>query len=210
MTSTIINPDGLHDPAGFGYGHVVTVPSGSDLILVAGQYDSDDQGRTTSADFAAQVDRAFTNLGVALRAVSLDYSDVVNIRTYIVGHDDRKLDALLAALRRIWGDRPPTQTLLGVAALALPDMQFDMPSASWGGPSTPRSPPSRRAGLNGSALREWRSCDGCSPTSPSRQSQMQRCVASLQSLGRRYAWCPRDTVRKRAWSWPACQRTVGW
>lgn len=37
-----------------------------------------------------------------------------------------ELDILLATLRRIWGDQPPAQTLLGVAALALPDMLFEV------------------------------------------------------------------------------------
>jgi enamine deaminase RidA (YjgF/YER057c/UK114 family) len=122
----ITNPPDLHDPTGFGYSHVVTVPAGSELVVVAGQYDSDDEGHTTSTDFATQVDQAFANVGVALRAAGLDYHDVVNLRTYIVDHDHSKLEALLAAIRRIWGDRPPTQTLLGVAALALPEMLFEV------------------------------------------------------------------------------------
>ena len=29
-------------------------------------------------------------------------------------------------VHRIWGDNPPTQTLLGVAALALPGMAFEV------------------------------------------------------------------------------------
>ena len=72
------------------------------------------------------MDRAFANVGVALQAAGLDFADVVNLRTYIVDHDAAKLEVLLAAIRRIWGDRPPTQTLLGVAALALPDMLFEV------------------------------------------------------------------------------------
>jgi hypothetical protein len=46
--------------------------------------------------------------------------------TYIIEHDSEKVEILLAAIRRIWGDRPPAQTLIGVASLALPDMLFEV------------------------------------------------------------------------------------
>lgn len=126
MSPTIVNPEGLHDPTGFGYSHTAHVPTGSELVFVAGQYGSDASGATASADFAAQVERSFANLRTALEAAGLGYGDVVQIRTYIVDHDPEKLEVLVAAVCRIWGDNPPTQTLLGVAALALPDMQFEV------------------------------------------------------------------------------------
>lgn len=126
MTANIVNPSELHDPTGFGYSHVVRVPAGGELVLVAGQYASDASGATTSSDFATQVDQAFANLGIALRAAGLDYGDVVRIGTYIVDHDAEKLEVLVAAVRRLWGDQPPAQTLVGVATLALPDMLFEV------------------------------------------------------------------------------------
>lgn len=126
MAITITNPTGLHDPTRFGYSHVAAVPAGSELVFVAGQYGSDASGQTTSPDFGAQVARSFVNLGTALQAAGVGYGDVVQIRTYIVDHSPEKLDMLLAAVRGIWGDRPPTQTLVGVAALALSDMLFEV------------------------------------------------------------------------------------
>jgi enamine deaminase RidA (YjgF/YER057c/UK114 family) len=48
------------------------------------------------------------------------------LRTYVVDHGPDKLDVLVGAVRRIWGDQPPAQTLLGVAGLALPDMRFEV------------------------------------------------------------------------------------
>jgi enamine deaminase RidA (YjgF/YER057c/UK114 family) len=126
MTTTIINPETLHDPTGFGYSHVAFASTGAELVYIGGQYASDLTGHTTSTDFASQVRRSFDNLGLALRAVGLDYADVVRLGTYIVGHDESKLDSLLEVIRDIWGDRPPAQTLIGVASLALPDMQFEV------------------------------------------------------------------------------------
>ena len=124
MAHTIINPDGLHDPTGFGYSHVAR--TSGDLVFIAGQYASDGDGRVTSPDFAEQVDRSLDNLRTALTAVGLDYADVVQLRTHIVGHDAAKLEVLANRIARIWGSRPPTQTLTGVAALALPAMLFEV------------------------------------------------------------------------------------
>lgn len=124
MSVEIINPAELHDPTGFGYSHVARVTG--ELVLIAGQYDSDGDGHTTTTDFAVQVDRAFGNLGIALRAAGLDYGDVAQLRTFIVEHDLDKLTILGKKIAEIWGDRPPVQTLLGVAALALPGMLFEV------------------------------------------------------------------------------------
>lgn len=125
MSFTITNPPALHDPVPFGYSHLATVTSGR-LVLVAGQYASDDHGQVVSPDFAVQVDRSLANLGTALRAAGVDYPDVVQIRTFVVDHRPERLAVIAEAVRRIWGDRPPTQTLIGVAALALPGMLFEI------------------------------------------------------------------------------------
>jgi enamine deaminase RidA (YjgF/YER057c/UK114 family) len=125
MSPTIVNPTELHDPTAFGYSHTASAPAG-ELVFVAGQYGSDQTGQTASTDFATQVERSFANLVTALQAVGLDHTHVVRIGTYVVDHDHDKLETLVAAVSRIWGDRPPAQTLVGVAALALPDMLFEV------------------------------------------------------------------------------------
>jgi enamine deaminase RidA (YjgF/YER057c/UK114 family) len=125
MSHTLTNPAGLHHPVGFGYSHVAAVTS-TDLVLVAGQYASDADGSVPTADFAEQVELAFANLGTALAAAGLGFEHVARLGTYIVDHDEEKLEALLSVITRIWGDRPPAQTLLGVARLALPDMLFEV------------------------------------------------------------------------------------
>ncbi|MFI9504281.1 RidA family protein [Nocardia sp. NPDC052566] len=124
MTIEIGNPAELHDPTGFGYSHVAVVRG--ELVFIAGQYDSDAEGHTTSADFAVQVDNAFANLGIALRSVGLDFADVAQLRTHIVDHDLDKLAVIGKKVAELWGERPPAQTLSGVAALALPGMLFEV------------------------------------------------------------------------------------
>ncbi|TGA95280.1 RidA family protein [Streptomyces sp. MZ04] len=124
MSHTIINPETLHNPVGYGYSHLARTNSG--LVFVAGQYASDGEGHVTSPDFTDQVRQSLTNLRTALAAVGLDYQHVIQIRTYIVDHDAAKLAVIAQLIGEIWGDVPPTQTLTGVAALALPDMLFEI------------------------------------------------------------------------------------
>jgi len=116
----ITNPAELHDPTGFGYSHVASV---GDLVFVAGQYASGPDGAVPVEGFAEQVELAFGNLGIALRSAGLDYADVFQLRTYVVDHSPEKLAVLGAAIARRWPGKPPVQTLLGVARLALPELR---------------------------------------------------------------------------------------
>ncbi|MEH0541728.1 Rid family hydrolase [Streptomyces sp. B21-105] len=122
----LVNPAGLHDPTPFGYSHTAVVPAAAELVLVAGQYGSGPDGAVVSADFTEQVRQTFHNIGVALAAHGLDLSHVVQLRTYVVNHDVSKLGPIAAAVHEGWGTEPPTQTLIGVAALAAPDVLFEV------------------------------------------------------------------------------------
>jgi enamine deaminase RidA (YjgF/YER057c/UK114 family) len=126
MPHTIVNPAGLHDPAPFGYSHTATIPAGSELVLVSGQYGSGTDGAVVSPDFSEQVRRAFHNLGAALAAHGLDLTHVVQLRTYVVGLDGAKLGAIAQAVQAGCGATPPTQTVLGVAGLAMPDILVEV------------------------------------------------------------------------------------
>ncbi|OXM64381.1 MULTISPECIES: RidA family protein [Amycolatopsis] len=124
MTHTVVNPAGLADPVPYGYSHLTRTPSG--LVFVAGQYAADETGRIVSDDFAEQVRQSFRNLGTALAAEGLGFGSVVRLGTYIVDHDADKLAVLGSQIAEIWGSRPPAQTLVGVARLALPGMLFEV------------------------------------------------------------------------------------
>ncbi|GAB2582521.1 RidA family protein [Streptomyces capparidis] len=126
MAHAIVNPDGLHNPVPFGYSHTAVVPAGTELVLIAGQYGSGPDGAVVSADFTEQVKQTFRNIGVALAAHGLDFGHVVQLRTYVVNHDVSKLGPIAGAVQEHWGTKPPTQTLIGVAALAAPDVLFEV------------------------------------------------------------------------------------
>ena len=126
MPHAVLNPAGLHDPVPFGYSHTASIAPGTELVLVAGQYGSNADGAVVSPACAEQVRHAFRNLGVALAAHGLDLSHVVQLRTYVVNHDFDKLAAIAEAVRSGWGANPPTQTVIGVASLATPEILFEV------------------------------------------------------------------------------------
>jgi enamine deaminase RidA (YjgF/YER057c/UK114 family) len=126
MSHTTLNPAGLHNPVPFGYSHTASIAPGAGLVLVAGQYGSDPQGAVVSPHFAAQVKQAFHNLGVALAAHGLDMTHVVQLRTYVVNPDFERLGIIGQAVGAAGGATPPTQTVLGVACLAMPDILFEV------------------------------------------------------------------------------------
>lgn len=126
MSHTIVNPDGLHNPVPFGYSHTAAIPAGTGLVFVSGQYGSGTDGMVVSPDFTEQVRQAFSNLGIALAAHGLDLSHVVQLRTYVVNPDFEKLGAIGQAVQGGCGATPPTQTVIGVAGLAMPDILFEV------------------------------------------------------------------------------------
>ena len=126
MPSTILNRPEPIDPTVLGFSHTVSTPVGGALVFIAGQCGCDHTGQTTSPGFTTQVERSFAILLIAVHAVGLGAGDVVHIRSYIVDHEPDKLEILVGALRRVWGDRRPAETLVGVAALALPGMLFEV------------------------------------------------------------------------------------
>jgi enamine deaminase RidA (YjgF/YER057c/UK114 family) len=126
MPHTIVNPNELHDPTSFGYSHSVAVSAGSDVVLVAGQWASSPDGQVTATDFGSQVEQVFANLRTVLAAHGLELRHVAQLRTYVVGLDFQKLGDLGAAVGGIWGASPPANTVVGVAALATPELTVEI------------------------------------------------------------------------------------
>jgi enamine deaminase RidA (YjgF/YER057c/UK114 family) len=126
MPASLVNPSELHDPTAFGYSHTVSIAAGSELVLVAGQYASGPNGELAADDFAGQVRQTFHNIGVAVAAHGLELGHVVQLRSYVVNHDFDKLGAIGQAVYGIWGSQPPTNTIVGVACLATPDILFEV------------------------------------------------------------------------------------
>jgi enamine deaminase RidA (YjgF/YER057c/UK114 family) len=113
-------PDGLFINPGFSQ---VVVASGTRTIYTAGQVSIDAQGKLVGAgDLAAQTAQAMRNVGLALAAAGAGFADVVKITTYVVNYQPEQRTIIGQARAPFFaGGPPPASTLLGVAALALPE-----------------------------------------------------------------------------------------
>lgn len=123
MAITFVNPSGL--PKIDVY-RQVSIASGSRLVFIAGQVAWDAEGVTIGeGDLAAQVEQSYLNVGTALAEVGGSFDDVAKLTFYVVDWTPDKMPALLEGISRAAAKlgvtpAPPT-TLIGVAALDVPD-----------------------------------------------------------------------------------------
>jgi enamine deaminase RidA (YjgF/YER057c/UK114 family) len=113
-------PDGLlHNPA---FSQVVAA-SGRRTIYTAGQVSIDERGALVGpGDLAAQTAQVMRNVGLALAAAGAGYADIVKITTYVVNYRPEDRAVIGKARAPFFADgTPPASTLVGVAALALPE-----------------------------------------------------------------------------------------
>ncbi len=128
MTVTLLNPEGLVEPQGYTH---VGIATGSRLVFVAGQVAQDATGAVVGAgDLAAQTEQALVNVGTALAAAGATFADVAKTTIYVVGWRPELMADLFAGLRRA-AERlpigpPGPSTLIGVAALASPDLLVEI------------------------------------------------------------------------------------
>ena len=125
MTTHHINPDGVSKPT--GYTHVVA-SDGSQIVFVSGQIAVDAGGNLIGeGDLSGQAEQVFENLKTCLASVGAGFDDVVKLVTYVVNFkpEDR---ATITALRQRYlpADSPPASTLVGVQALARPDLLIEI------------------------------------------------------------------------------------
>jgi enamine deaminase RidA (YjgF/YER057c/UK114 family) len=107
----------LPNPA---YSHVV-VATGRRTIYTAGQVSIDERGALVGpGDLAAQTPQVMRNVGLALAAAG--YADIVKITTYVVNYRPEDRTVISTARAPFFaGGTPPASTLVGVAALAVPE-----------------------------------------------------------------------------------------
>jgi enamine deaminase RidA (YjgF/YER057c/UK114 family) len=122
---TIVNPQGLYDPAPNGYSHAVIASGGSRIAYIAGQGGEDSTGKL-SPDFAVQVEQAYANLRTALEGIGAKPNQVVKLTTLVVDHDMSKLGVLTKNVKETFGEALPAQTLIPVPRLAVDGMLFEV------------------------------------------------------------------------------------
>jgi len=126
MTNQRINPNSLYDSVRYGFSHGALQESGRTLHL-AGQVGWDRDYNIAAGDLAAQTRQALANLKAVLAEVGATPADVVRLRTYVVDHAPDKLGVILPEFGAFYeGATPAPNTLVGVAALALPDFLIEI------------------------------------------------------------------------------------
>ena len=118
-----ISPDGVHEAT--GYTHVVRT-GGAELAFISGQIGVRRDGSVAGADLESQTRQAFANLGAALSAVGAKPSDVAKVTIFVVGWSPELRPALMAGRGDFFGEQPPASTLLGVQALARPELLIEV------------------------------------------------------------------------------------
>jgi len=117
MTITLHNPEGL--PIIDVY-HQVAITTGTRTAYLAGQVAWD-----APADLTAQVEQAYLNIATALEGIGGSVKDVAKLTVYAVDWTPDKMPALLKGLSqataRLGVTHSPPATLIGVAALDVPE-----------------------------------------------------------------------------------------
>ena len=123
MAIAFVNPSGWPELDVY---RQVSIASGSRLVFIAGQVACDAEGVTIGeGDLAAQVEQSYLNVGTALAEVGGSFDDVAKLTLYVVDWTPDKMPPLLEGISRAAAKlgitpAPPT-TLIGVAALDVPD-----------------------------------------------------------------------------------------
>jgi enamine deaminase RidA (YjgF/YER057c/UK114 family) len=126
MAITRINPERLHETA--GYAHVTIVEAGR-LAVLAGQCPLDRNGRVVApTDILAQVDQVVANAMAALAAAGAQPEQVIRSTVYVVSDDPGVLAALWKRLRTsaVGPALTSASTVIGVSALGYRDQLVEL------------------------------------------------------------------------------------
>ncbi|NIQ40260.1 MAG: RidA family protein [Proteobacteria bacterium] len=95
------------------------------MLFVSGQIALDAEGNTVGkADFAAQAEQVFKNLGTLLDEAGYRFEHICKITVFLTDMKDRQTFA--AIRKKYFSDHPPASTLVEVSKLALPDLKVEM------------------------------------------------------------------------------------
>lgn len=128
MPVELLNPAGLPQPDDY---RQVAIASGTRTVYLAGQVARTGEGEPVGAgDLAAQTEQAFLNVATALEAVGATFADVAKLTVYVVDWTPDKMAEFGAgaqrAAERLGSGALTAITLIGVAALAEPDLLVEL------------------------------------------------------------------------------------
>lgn len=123
MPITYIDPDQLPE---VGLYRQVSVATGTRIVHVAGQVSWDKQGALVGeGDLAAQIEQCYANVATALAAAGGSVDDIVDLTMFVADWSPERIgdvaDGLGRAAKRLGTTPVPPATLIGVAALNVPE-----------------------------------------------------------------------------------------
>jgi len=95
-----------------------------DLLFVSGVAPVDAKGKVVSDDPAAQTRQIFLNMKAVLDAAGATFADVLKVTVYLTDVEDRK--KINPVRQEFFGAARPASTLIGVQALAIPEMKVEI------------------------------------------------------------------------------------
>lgn len=118
-----VQPEGLNKTT--GYTHVV-ISGGT--IYMSGQVSMNEKGEVVGkGDLRAQTQQVFDNIAKCLKSVDATFVDIVKMNTYVVNMKPEDLPVIREIRRNyLSADHPPASTLVGVTALANPDLLIEI------------------------------------------------------------------------------------
>jgi enamine deaminase RidA (YjgF/YER057c/UK114 family) len=116
-----INPPGLSTPR--TYTHVVKAGK---LLFIAGQVGMDENGKVVGKTMAEQLDRALTNLALALKSQGADFSHVAKTTIYTTSIAEFSAPDAAAVRAKHMGNNRPASTLVQIQQLANPDYKVEI------------------------------------------------------------------------------------
>ena len=125
MPNEFLNPPALNPANGFSH---VAIATGAKTIYISGQVSVNEKAEVVGkGDFRAQVERTFENLRTALAAAGATFRDAVKVNYYVVGLTADMVPIIREVRRKFLdAEKPPASTLVGVAALVVPDWLIEI------------------------------------------------------------------------------------
>jgi enamine deaminase RidA (YjgF/YER057c/UK114 family) len=115
-------PDALYDSTQNQYVHAIVE---EDILYMSGQVARDPSGDVVGDAIEPQTRQAFENVGAILDEVDVDFADVAKVTSYLTDiHDD--YDGYKVAFADYFDAPYPCHTMLGVEALAHPDLRVEL------------------------------------------------------------------------------------
>lgn len=126
MPCTLINPATVHE-AWPTYSHVqvTTISSTCTLITIAGQVGVDAKTGKIPSTVNEQFELALNNLSKCLESAGATPANLIKLNHYVVDLDPNDTSRSEILLKFMAGHRPPG-TLVGVAALAHPELFYEV------------------------------------------------------------------------------------